>query len=480
MTQVLVKLLKNHRNIDWKGAKSIPFVSYSISESDMRSKTATIHTNTHIDLSAGTYQILISDDDHENFAGIILSEDYDASKDEYSYKCQDFHRLYISKVNLSSKKFKGRQIVEKMLSFDNLPIKATKQQRKKYQKQLSGLKGNNKYQQENLGAVIRYNPLTQVYTNQTISDKTMMEVIEAYTIGTRSFIDLHFNDYGILQFTPYDIDNFINPTITISDVYNNWSWKSDTTNIITTASVENARDVTSGTFSKYELNDIFLEVNTFISNEKETTKTTTPATKTKKTKQKNQNPYCCKNKEVWVNMDEWQSSSHDYKFLNDFCKGLKKKGWKVHNLGRKPSTHTDYSKASKCKKGIWLTLDNGVDAEVFRHFANDTWFAQKLKNNKSVPVLGLMGGAGNIKKGGRYYKYLGMAHDGTGKGQPGLKYPAGYLASCGVPFFYAKNAKEAVEKFDKGGDSQKALETNFIKRKVRGGYYTNWNWGSEY
>ena len=181
----------------------------------------------------------------------------------------------------------------------------------------------------------------------------------------------------------------------------------------------------------------------------------------------------------WSNRRYW-CSNHDYKFLNDFCKGLKKKGWKVHNLGRKPSTHTDYGKASKCKKGIWLTLDNGVDCEVFRHFANDTWFAQKLKNNKSVPVLGLMGDAGNIKKGGKYFKYLGMAHDGTGKGQPGLKYPAGYLASCGVPFFYAKNAKEAVEKFDKGGDSQKALETNFIKRKVRGGYYTNWNWGSDY
>lgn len=478
MTKVLVKLLKNRRNINWKKAKKIPFVSYSISESDMRSKTATLKTNTHIDLSSGTYQILIADSDHENFAGIILSEDYDASKEEYTYKCQDFHRLYISKIKLSAKKLKGRQIIEKMLAFNNIPLKATKKQRKKYKRQFSGLKGNNKYQQENYGKVIKSNPMTQVYNNQSIKDKTMMEVIEAYTIGTRSFIDLHFNDYGILQFSQYDIDDFMNPTITISDIYNNLSWKSDTTNLITTATIEDAGDVTSGNFSKYELNDIFLEVNTFIAVEKE--KKAKSATKTKKTKQKVDNPYCCKNKEVWVNMDEWQDSGTDYRYLNDVCKGLENKGWKVHNLGRNPATHTDYGEASQCKDGVWLTIDNGSDCEVFRHFANDTWFAQKLKDNKSVPVLALIGGAGNIKKGGKYFDYLGMAWDGTGKGEPGLKYPAGYLGDCGVPFFYADGANEFVEKFCSGGDSQRALKTNYINRGVRGGYYSNWNWGSDY
>ena len=61
-----------------------------------------------------------------------------------------------------------------------------------------------------------------------------------------------------------------------------------------------------------------------------------------------------------------------------------------------------------------------------------------------------------------------------------LNYPAGYLATCGVPFGFCPNSPRSVaEMINKGGDSAKACQTNFITRK-KTGYAKNWGWSKEY
>ena len=61
-----------------------------------------------------------------------------------------------------------------------------------------------------------------------------------------------------------------------------------------------------------------------------------------------------------------------------------------------------------------------------------------------------------------------------------LDYPAGYLATCGVPFgFCGDSAREVAEKINSGGDSPIACQTNYINRK-KTGYAKNWGWSKEY
>ena len=345
----------------------------------------------------------------------------------------------------------------------------------KFSRQLNGMFANSKYEMKNYGAKTAFNPLTKQYKNQKLENKTLYELIKAYTVGTGAFIDIHLNDYGTFILEPFDIDNWRKPKYLITDVYNNLKFKSSTENIVTDVTIEGKNystlDITEG---KYELNDIFIQNTSSISVEKKS------SSKTNQTSDKG-HPYQCKNKEAWVNMDLRTNYSSDRTWLKKVCSELEKLGWKVHNMGVGPSIHTDSSKFKQAKNGLWVTIDNGQDCAVFRELANSDWCAGAIAKNGSIPCIFFVGieGSRRITKGGKYYEHLSIAHDDNGNGVA-LKYPAGYLAECGVPFGYSGDgAREMAELINKGGDSNKACQTNFINRK-KTGYAKNWGWSHDY
>ena len=261
-------------------------------------------------------------------------------------------------------------------------------------------------------------------------------------------------------------------------MYNNLKFKSSTENIVTDVQIEgknySTSDITGG---KYELNDIFISNTSTINVQKNTS--TKKENKTNPTSNKS-HPYCCKNKEIWINMDLRSSYAADGAWLKKVCKELEKLGWKVHNMGVGPSIHTNPAKFKQAKHGLWLTIDNGVDPAVLRELANSDWCAGQIARNGSVACLFFVGvDKSRFTKGGGCYKHVGVAHDDNGNGMA-LDYPAGYLAECGVPFaFCPDGARSVAEKINNGGDSPKACKTNYINRK-KTGYAKNWSWSREY
>jgi hypothetical protein len=487
MAKIYIKVISNKLNFNWKNAEELPFVSYDIDEGDYREKSASIKTVQHLDLSAGTYIVLIVGH-HENFAGVILTEDYDAANNTYTYKCKDFHVLYRDKFTKTYKKATGRRILTDLLTFNKIgELKINKKAKKdkvtgyprkhleKFSRQLNGMRANSKYEMKNYGASKAFNPLTKQYKNQKLENKTLYEFIKSYTIGTGAFLDLYINDYGTLVIEPFDIDYWRKPKYLISDVYNNMKFKSSTENIVTDVTLK-GKNYTTKKISKYDLNDIF------IGNVSSITENSTSGKKDNKTQQtsNSSHPYVCKNKEIWINMDLWTNYSNDKTWLGKVCKELKKLGWKVHNMGVGPSIHTDKSKFSQAKNGLWVTIDNGVDPAVLRELANSDWCAGAIAKNGSVPCLFFVGEhKAKFTKGGPGYTHIGVAHDDNGNGVA-LDYPAGYLAECGVPFAFCGNTpREVAEKINNGGDSTIACKTNFINRK-KTGYAKNWSWSHDY
>ena len=489
MTKIYIKVFDNKLKISWKNAQELPFIDYTIDEDKYREKTCTIKTNQHLDLSAGTWQVLIVDEDHENFAGVILTEDYDVSNNAYSYNCKDFHVLYADKFTKTYKKATGRRILTDLLTFNKINsaakkgVKVTgypKKVLKKFARQLNGMQANSKYEMKNYGAGKAFNPLTKQYKNQKLENKTLYELIKAYTVGTGAFIDLYINDYGTFILKPFDIANWRKPKYLITDVFNNMKFKSSTENLVTNVTVDGkttytTQDITGG---KYELNDIFIQNTSSVTSEA----TTGSGKKDNKTNQtsNSSHPYCCKNKEAWVNMDLWTNYSSDKTWLNKVCKELEKLGWKVHNMGVGPSIHTNPSKFKQAKNGLWITIDNGVDPAVLRELANSDWCAGTIAKNGSIPCIFFVGHSkAKFTKGGPGYAHIGIAHDDNGNGVP-LDYPGGYLAECGVPWGFCGNSpREVAEMINKGGDSDKACQTNFINRK-KTGYAKNWSWSHDY
>ena len=253
MAKIYVKTIHDKLNFNWRKSQELPFLSYDIDEDGYREKSTSIKTIYHLDLSAGTYIVLIVGK-HENFAGVILTEDYDASNNTYTYKCKDFHVLYADKFTKTYKKANGRRILTDLLTFNKISqVKTSKKKSKKLKKdkvtgypkkhlekfarQLNGMRANSKYEMKNYGAKKTFNPLTKQYKNQKIENKTLWELIKAYTIGTGAFLDLSINDYGTVLIEPFDIDNWRKPKYLITDVYNNMKFKSSTENIVTDVTI---------------------------------------------------------------------------------------------------------------------------------------------------------------------------------------------------------------------------------------------------
>lgn len=450
------------KGFKWSKSELVNFEDYSITETDFRVKTAKFSSPDDIDLDKGNYAVQITSDRHEIFTGIILSKSEKSADGIYDFKCQDWNRIYMDKLDLN---MNGR-VYDIILKIINKSGGNT-----------GGLKKISAYEQGKYGSTINFNPFKTKRNISMKHNKTSIEAIKSLVYSQKPFIDIHYDYNGTIQFVPYYIDEWLQPTCEIDRVIE-YDVSIDTTNLLTNV-------------AGYKFNKLFNAKKDYLSGfiniysgvddpDAKTTNTNKTTNKTSNKDNKTGNPYKTKTKNVWVVMDNCWGGSTDSTYLNNFAREMGKLGWKVHKVGIGPGRIIPGSLPSGMKNGIYLILGNGADCEVFRHVGHDQWFKGMLLKRNCRAVVGLINNAGDIRRGGKYFTHLGMAHDGTGKGNPGLRYPAGYFADCGLPFFYSKgnNPKGCAQLFNSGGESKLALENDY-KRRLKG-YYANWNWSSKY
>lgn len=453
--------------INWTNYYSIPWGKYTIKESDFRSKTATFSTPQYLDLTTGQYCILIISNLHEGFGGTIINIEYDYNTGLYNYQCQDFSRAYQGKVDLVSTKATMHRVLQYLITQGGVPLKGNVSKQKKiYKKVLSGLLSKYKYAQKAFGSILDFNPMTEK-KNIIIRNKSWIEAIRTLVYGSGAYIDVYFNKYGQIQIEPYHKDDFLNTGLLLTaNELSEVTQKFDTTNIITGVTIHNADKKKQGTFYSSEslinldLTAFFGNLSTSIDSSTSNTSTSTSASSSKTCKKStnktkdNGNPYGTK-KKVWLNSDNINGRSSDMQFMKDVAKILKKNGWKTKIVGIGPNTHTENYMGPK--NGIWFCIYGGADGAVFRETVTNNSYTNKLKRLGSRTVIGMHGG-GDIRKGGKYYKYLPRAHDDNYSPSSfnGISHPLQVLTKGKVPIMYASNASKMAAKFLAGGDNPEA------------------------
>ena len=443
----------------------------------MRVKTATFTSPDYLDLTTGTYCVLISSPYHENFAGIILKVEYDPSSGLYNYQCQDFSRVYQSKFELIGQKIKVHRLLQFLITRGAISTngKVTDSLLNEYKNVLSGLRPAYQYEQEYFNPSIKdFNPMTMKY-DYLIRDKSYIEVIRDIVFGSGAFIDVYFDDYGILHVEPYMKDEWLNTGLhlTTQELMES-KYTFDTTNIITSVIVKNSDSKKGGTAYKsidlvdLNLSAFFGSITAMIGSDSKTNTSTgassnaknTVKKKTSNTKSKTSNVYGTKKKNIYLNTDSITGYSSDMKRMKDMKKLLEKHGWNVHITGVGAEAH--WKQRDKVKNGIWFCLYGGACAGTLKEHCTSSWFLNPLKKNKSRVVVGFFPPSGNIRHGGKYYKHLGPAHDWQGnRAYANIDYPAKFLSKKGVPFMYANNAKQMVSKFLAGGDNYKTTGKSY-------------------
>lgn len=466
---VLITRKKDAHGLDvlWDKYISILWKDYSVTETDFRMKTATFSTPQYIDLTTGTYPVLITTPLHEDFGGVIIDIDYDSGTGLYTYQCQDWSRVYQGKIDVISNKKSVHRLLQYLITQGGVPLvgAVSKSKLKQHKKVLSGLRPAYQYAQKNFGSTIDFNPMTDK-SNKIIRGKSWIEAIRDLVYGTGAYIDVHFDKYGRIQIEPYTKKDFFNTGLLLTaKEIGNYTQSFDTTNIITGVTVESTnkkkagKHYTSRNLIGIDLSAIFGNLGTVISNPNQTsTSASSSKSKSKKkssSKTKTTNPYNTKKKVVWLNSDNIKGKSADRKFMEDIAKILRKNGWKTKIVGVGPNYHTE--KYMGPKNGIWFCIYGGADAAVFKETVGKNSYTNKLKKLGSRTVIGMHGGA-DIRKGGKAYKWLGRAHDDnySGSGFKGLSYPLNVLTKGKVPIGYANTAKQMAAKFLKGMDNPKA------------------------
>ena len=187
---------KDEDDIHWK--------EYEIKETDMRQKTATFSSPNYFDLTTGVYTVYITSPYHANFAGVILSVEYDEDTGLYDYKCQDFSRFYQDKIYVQTNKVRLYDVLASLITKGDLPMgkKVTKKFKKGHKKSLSGLRPASYYDQKLAGSTISFNPMTQKVSVRA-KGKSCIEIIMDLVFGTGAYIDVYFDIHGVLQVVPY-------------------------------------------------------------------------------------------------------------------------------------------------------------------------------------------------------------------------------------------------------------------------------------
>lgn len=226
--------------------EGITWTDYEINETDRRTKTAKFTTPSQLDLSANLTYVVITNPYHENFGGVILSEEYDAQKDLYTYQCQDWRRQYITKMQFQYKgNAKIYDLVESLITAPfvktgtRLTVPLTNELRNIYKKQLSGLLPLKMYTVQ-IAGLKPMNYFDRTAENYLAYD-SVLDVIFNLALQNNNNLDIYFDMYGVLHLDPIDWDKWINTglLLTTEDIAE-YKYGFDTTNILTGVMVKDA------------------------------------------------------------------------------------------------------------------------------------------------------------------------------------------------------------------------------------------------
>lgn len=383
------------------------FTKYQIKETDMRIKTATFSSPNYIDLTTGLYFVLITSPYHEDFAGVILKVKENEDTKEYDYQCQDFSRLYQSKMRSYTYTYKNYEIIRNVLTYGEVPLKPTAKQLDKYKYVLSGLRPAHWYDQSLWGSTVKFNPMSDV-TKHLVLGVSHIDYIRALMFGSGAYVDVYFNKYGVLQIEPYHKDDWLRTGLHLyPHELASRTPEFDTTNVITGVRVENTDKTkkssiyTSEDILNLDLTAFFGLVGGYIKNPNEaktTTTTTTTAKKTSTTGNKD-NPYGNKKKKVWIDADSGSCGTR-----TALANALRKKGWGVHVGGCGPNYHySDYFRVSSDYQCL-ITIYNGFCAGTIRE-AYSSYIQNTLKKKGVVLIPCFITNTWTNPRGMAPYKY---------------------------------------------------------------------------
>ena len=466
--------LKNSTNVSFEKAKSFEFTEYNIKETDYRIKTATFTSPVFFDLTKGQHLVSIQSLYHENFGGVILDVDYDEKTGLYTYQCQDWSRLWISKFEAIGK-YNVYWLLRSLITRFNVPYGTSYAKLKNdgWAKVVSGLKAKDKYNQSYYtGNKYKGNPLDQ--TRQLlIRDKSYIEVIRDLVYNSLGYYDVWFNQKGVLQITPLSKTDWESTGLHLTaEDYTSRKFKFSTTNAITDVIV-NGSDLKGGSAQKSKslidlnLNAFFGSNATSISNPNNNTKAVTSSSKksTSTTSSKstttsnNGNPFNKKAKKIIVSADRGGNPN----FKDGIVKLLKKDGWSVKDLGIGPGTHSKSYDILSSKYAVNLTIYNGMCAGTIKE-TYDGWLKGKHEKYGVAHVemwdtshWTSKKGKHN-KKGDWYHRngdmsdyYLATAHDWKNGGNPTIKSVSAYFKKYKVLYCCGTTPANAYKQFKAGG-----------------------------
>ena len=376
----------------------IPWVKYTIRETDFRIKTATITTPVQMDLTNGVVVVKIVSKLHENFVGEILSDEYTENSDgTYTYQCQDMSREFQSKVEMIINNKTRYRVLQTLLTGNWIGIndKITAKVKKNWKNSLSGLRPLGLYNPKLWGNPISVNMLANK-DKLIIRNKSYMEAIRAIALSS-GYIDVYFNGNGTLQLEPISIDDWSHTGLWLgTEEIAESKFKFDLTNVITGVVVNGADDTKIGVgltgkalTGGLDLSAFFGWQDASVDNPNKQTTTTTKTTakgtaKSKantKTKVNNKgNPYGKKAKKIWIGADSGSGG-----FCQEIVKLLRKNGWSVHYSGEGPGVHnSDYDNITSDYQVLGI-VDNGFCCTTVKE-AFEGYCAPKLKK-KNITVM---------------------------------------------------------------------------------------------
>lgn len=466
-TDILAKSLEDVKKLNWS--------KYQIKESDLRIKTANFTSDFDVDLTTGVYVVKIISPYHENFAGIILKNEYDEKTDLHTYQCQDFSRTYINRTEMVLRgKSNIYRILKSLLTQNQLAIgaKLTEKAKNKYQKYWSGLKGITWYEQSQYGNIIKANPMKNK-PKMVIRDKPMIEIIRDLTYGTMSYVDVWFSDDGLLNITPLARDDWYNTGLVLTnDETLSRKFTFDTTNVITAVMINGENDkigtpAKSQDLIKLKLSSFFGNVGTSISKENKSSSGSSKSKSTGKNNKnttsssagKNGNPFNNKSKKIIVSADRGGNSG----FKNAIVKKLKADGWSVTDLGIGSDQHSASYRMLSSKYAVNLVIYNGMCAGTIKE-CYDGWL--KGKHEKYGVTLVNMWDTSHWtskkgkhnKKGDWYHRngdmsdyYLATAWDWNRGSSPVIKDVEAYFKKYKVVYCCGTTPANAYKQFLAGG-----------------------------
>ena len=428
-----------------------PFSKHNIKETDMRIKTASFTTPHQLDLTNGQYCVLITSPQFENFAGVILSEEYDEKTGLYTYQCQDWSRKHMSKSIWRYVNGSMWSLLCCLITNNGVPLDYTQKDLDAWKEHLSGLRPRSEYNQVDWGSIVNFNPMSQ-QNYLLIRDKACMEVIRDIVYGSGGYIDLYFNDNGILQVEPYHKKDWENTGVHIdSRDVSEVKVKFDTTNIITSAIVSTGEGFDTGIkYTNEVLRAFFGIMGTTLTNKTETKSTSSSSSGAVAS---NGNPYGSKAKKIWINADNGSGS-----MKSAVANVLKNKGWDVH-VGRTGSNvhYEDYFNVTSDYQ-CYATLYNGFCAGTIREAYSD--YIQNTLKKKGVTLVVMWDTSGWTNPQGMYpyrngdftgYNAGRAWDDNFSSSDPSIKNVSSWLKSKGAIYCASPTAEGIVDQFLKGG-----------------------------